>query len=367
MNFTCKKEEICAAIQNVSKAVAVKSTISALEGIRVKLSGGILELTGYDLEMSVCTTIEADSADSGEFIVNAHLFNEMTRKMSDETLRFEVDELLNIRISGAAAEYFVSAMSAEEYPDLPVVQDEKQIILKQSVLKSMIRQTCHAVSQNENKPVMTGELFELTDGQLTVVASDGYRLALRREAVECPDNHRFVVPARALSEVSRLLKDDDDATCAIYSNYKHIVFAINNCYISSRLLEGEFHNYRASIPTEFRTEVLLKTRSMTESLDRCALLINEKNKAPVRCVFENGTLSLSCKTGLGTLSDSIPIDLSGDTVTIGLNNKFMLDALRASECDKVKVNMSGGNRVVKISPLQGESFIFLVMPIDLKA
>lgn len=367
MIFSCKKDDICTAIQNVSKAVAVKSTITALEGIRVKLSYTVLELTGYDMELGIRTTIDVESEDCGEFVVNARLFNEMTRKMSDETLKFEIDELLNIRISGAATEYFLSAMSAEEYPDLPVVQDDKQIHIRQTVLKSMINQTCHAVSVNENKPVMTGELFELTEGLLSVVASDGYRLALRREQIDCPDNHRFVVPARALSEVSRLLGDAEDAECAIFSNFKHIVFSIGECLIFSRLLEGEFHNYRASIPTEFRTEIQMKTRSFTESLERCALLINEKNKAPVRCVFGSGTLDLSCKTGLGSLSDSIPLDLTGDAVTIGLNNKFMLDALRASECDKVKIQLNGGNRVVKVVPMQGESFIFLVMPVDLKA
>ena len=101
-------------------------------------------------------------------------------------------------------------------------------------------------------------------------------------------------------------------------------------------------------------------------LERCALLINEKNKAPVRCVFENGTVKVSCKTGIGSISDTIPVDLSGDAVTIGFNNKFMLDALRASECDKLRIHLSGGNRVVKIIPPEGDSFVFLVMPVDLK-
>ena len=184
MKFSCKKEDICAAISNVSKAVSVKSTITALEGIRIKLSYTVLELPGYDLELGIRSTIEAVSEDCGEFVVNARLFSEITRKMSDEILTFETDEMLNIRITGAVTEYCISAMSAEEYPDLPEVSDEHRFLVPQDQLKSMINQTAHAVSLNENKPVMTGALFDITeDGNFNMVTSDGYRLALRLQAV----------------------------------------------------------------------------------------------------------------------------------------------------------------------------------------
>ena len=174
MKFSCKKEDICAAISNVSKAVSVKSTITALEGIRIKLSYTVLELTGYDLELGIRSTIEAVSEDCGEFVVNARLFSEITRKMSDEILTFETDEMLNIRITGAVTEYCISAMSAEEYPDLPEVSDEHRFLVPQDQLKSMINQTAHAVSLNENKPVMTGALFDITeDGNFNMVTSDG--------------------------------------------------------------------------------------------------------------------------------------------------------------------------------------------------
>ena len=174
MKFSCKKEDICAAIGNVSKAVSVKSTITALEGIRIKLSYTVLELTGYDLELGIRSTIEAVSEDCGEFVVNARLFSEITRKMSDEILTFETDEMLNIRITGAVTEYCISAMSAEEYPDLPEVSDEHRFLVPQDQLKSMINQTAHAVSLNENKPVMTGALFDITeDGNFNMVTSDG--------------------------------------------------------------------------------------------------------------------------------------------------------------------------------------------------
>lgn len=367
MKFSCKKEDICAAIGNVSKAVSAKSTITALEGIRIKLSYTVLELTGYDLELGIRSTIEVVSEDCGEFVVNARLFSEITRKMSDEILTFETDEMLNIRITGAVTEYCISAMSAEEYPDLPEVSDEHRFLVPQDQLKSMINQTAHAVSLNENKPVMTGALFDITeDGNFNMVTSDGYRLALRTEHIDTAEVHRFVVPARTLSEVSRLLKEDAKAPCGIYNNFKHIVFELGEITVFSRLLEGDFHNYRASIPPDKRTEVIVRTRELVNCLERCALLINEKNKAPVRCVFENGTVKVSCKTGIGSISDTIPVDLSGDAVTIGFNNKFMLDALRASECDKLKIHLSGGNRVVKIIPPEGDSFVFLVMPVDLK-
>lgn len=366
MKFTCKQQDICSAINSVSKAVSVKSTITALEGMKLRLSYTVLELTGYDLELGIRAIIPVESEDCGEFVVNARLFSEITRKMTDEMITFETDEMLNIHITGAVTEYFISAIAADEYPDLPVVGEENSIVLPQAQLKSMINQTNYAVSLNENKPVLTGELFDIAEGCFHMVASDGFRLALRAEPLENDGTYHFIVPSRTLGEVSRLLKEEDEAPCTIYMNKKHIVFSLKECTVFSRLLEGDFHNYKASIPKEHRTEVFVKTRELISCLERCSLLINEKNKAPIRCVFENGSLHISCKTGIGSISDTIPVDLSGDTLTIGVNNKFLLDAIRATESDKVCLHLSGSNRVIKIIPPQGESYVFLVMPVELK-
>ena len=367
MKFTCKKEDITSAIGNVSKAVSPKSNIAALEGIKLELREGRLNLTGYDLEIGITTDIDCKSEDSGEVILNSRLFSESTRRMPSETIEYTIDENLNMTIKGGNAEYQIPAMSAEEYPALPDIELTDPVSVSQPVLRSMINQTVYAVSTNDAKPIMTGELFDIADGELNVVAIDGFRLAVRTEKIDCPENKKFIVPSKALKEASGLLKDESDDLCNIYVNTKHVLFDINGYRIFTRLLEGEFHNYKSSIPAEGSTNVSVKTSALTQALERCSLLLNDKNKSPVKCRFENGYINLECRTGIGKLEDSIEADIQGSDLLIGFNNRYLLEALRAADTDKVNISMNGSNKAVKITPSQGQHFVFIVMPLQIRS
>ncbi|MCD8187031.1 MAG: DNA polymerase III subunit beta [Ruminococcus sp.] len=367
MKFICNKSELSEAISNVSRAVSPKSTIAVLEGIKVKVSPGELELTAYNLEMGIRTKISADTQDSGEFVVSSRLFSEFTRRMPADVIIFDVDDNLVINISCSATECSFSAMSANEYPELPKVDSARSFSVKQSILRSMINQTSYAASLNESKPVLTGLLFDIENGNFNMVAIDGFRLAIRNESTDCGENYHFVVPKKALSEVSTLIKDDsDEKICTICTNDRHIIFEVNNVFVISRLLEGTFHNYKLSIPGGFKTEVILNKRDFSTCLERCSLIIDEKNKSAIRCEVSGGEMKISCKTGIGRVNDTIPADISGEAVTIGFNNRLILDALRAAEGDKIRVRFNGAMKVIEILPLEGESYIFLVMPIQLK-
>ena len=366
MKFICNKNELSEAINNVSRAVSPKSTIAALEGIKVKVSEGSVELTAYNLEMGIRTTISAQTQDQGEFVVSSRLFSEFTRKMNDDEITMTIDENLVISITGKNTDCSFSAMSADEYPDLPVVDSQRSFTVKQTTLRSMINQTSYAASTNESKPVLTGELFDIADGKFNLVAIDGFRLAIRSELTECGDTYHFVVPKKALQEVSTLVKEDSDKMCTICTNDRHIIFEINNVFVISRLLEGAFHNYKLSIPTSYKTEVIISKKDLSICLERCSLIIDDKNKSPIRCEIGGGVVKIGCKTGIGRVSDAISADTTGDAVTIGFNNKLMLEALRAAEGDKVKIRLNGAMKVIELLPLEGESYIFLVMPIQLK-
>lgn len=367
MKFICNKLELSEAIGNVSRAVSQKSTIPALEGIKVKVSPGMLELTAYNLEMGIVTSINAETQDNGEFVVSARLFNEFTRRMSGDNIVFNIDENLIINISCSDTECSFSAMSADEYPELPKVDSARSFTVKQNILKTMINQTSYAASLNESKPVLTGELFDIEDGKFNMVAIDGFRLAIRNEKIDCEGKYHFVVPKKALLEISTLIKDDsDDKICNICTNDKHIIFEVNNVFVISRLLDGDFHNYKRSIPDGFKTEIILNKRDFSTSLERCSLIIDEKNKSAIRCEISGGEMKISCKTSIGRVNDSLKADISGETVTIGFNNKLLIEALRAADGDKIRVRFNGAMKVIEILPLEGESYIFLIMPIQLK-
>lgn len=366
MKFICDKQSLYDAVNHVSKGIAQRSTIAALEGMKVRLSPNNLELTGYDLEFGIQKNLDVECDDSGEFVINARLLSEAVRRMSGERVRFEIDDNLSVSMFCEATEFHISAMSSDEYPALPDMNMEEGMHIDQSILKSMINQTSYATCLNEAKPVLTGELFEVNDSILSVVAIDGFRLAIRNEKSDAAGAMQFVVPKRTVTEVANMLKEDSKEQCIISVSRSHIIFEFEGYIVFSRLLEGEFHNYKSSIPAAFETEVIVNTSDLIRCLERCSLLINSKFNAPIRCAFSGNSLNVRCKTGIGEINDTIPVKVSGPDVNIGLNNRFMLEAVRASDCDSVKIQMSGGKRVVKIVPMQGDSFVFLLMPIQLK-
>ncbi|MBO5447809.1 MAG: DNA polymerase III subunit beta [Ruminococcus sp.] len=365
MKFLCAKQSIYDAVINVSKAVSEKSTLPSLEGIKFSLKDSLLELTGYNLEMGIRTSIAVNSADKGSFIINARLFSEMVKKMPEGDIFIEVSEGYQVTISGGATTYNLFATSAEDYPELPQKDGDIMIPFSQPVLKEMINQTKFAVAVIDTKPILKGELFEIEDGKLTLAAIDGYRLAVRYEPVKYSDPIKFVVPAKTLTEVMGLLSDNDEATVNLYPSRKHIMFEIDGYTVYSRLLEGEFHPYRSAIPSSFSTEVTVDRKELISTLERAMLLINERTPSPVRCYFENDLIRIKCSTERGKFYDEIPADISGPVIEIGFKCRYLLDPLKVITDDKVKLQMGGSLLPMKIVPCQGDSYTYLVLPVRL--
>ena len=235
----------------------------------------------------------------------------------------------------------------------------------------MIKQTIFAVAEGDSKPVHMGTLFEIKDGILTLVSVDGYRLALRREPIQENSELRFVVPGKTLKEVLRLLPPttlDSQETIQISAGMRHIIFNVNNYFIVSRLLEGEFLDYKATIPENSEFDVKISTPKFIESIERVSLLISDRLKSPVKCVFSSDRTFLSCNTFMGKSSDEISCtsNLTED-LEIAFNSKYMLDALKNTGCDEINICLNGPLSPIKILPREGNSFLFLVLPVRIKA
>lgn len=366
MKIICNKQNLYEALINVSKAVADKSSIPALEGIKMSLIDSTLSLTGYDLEIGIITSIPVISGDSGEWIVNSRLFSDIIKKMPSQEVEIFISDNMAMTVKGGMTEYTISAIGAEQYPSLPEFGESDKITIGQAILKSMINQSLFAVSQNDTKPILKGELFELEGGSLNVVAIDGYRLAVRTEPVKNDNAMKFVCPAKILSETAKLLKDEDDLSADVIVSKKHIVFSFSGYTVFSRLLEGEFHNYKGSIPQKSVTEVIISRRELIDCLDRASLLINERIKSPVRCMFENGVLKISCQTTIGKIFDEIECDISGPIIEIGFNCRYLLEPLKVINDEKIKLLMNGGNLPMKIVPIESGEYTYLVLPVRLK-
>ena len=368
MKFSCEKALLQAAISTTSRAVSPKSSIPALEGILLE-AGSDLRLTGYNLETGIRTIVPADIREEGTLVLGARLFGEIVRKLPDDIVTFQSENYM-VNIKCGMSEFNILGTDPEEFPELPTVEYQNSLILPQSRLKAMISQTLFAVSDNESRPIHTGSLFEVDSNGLTIVSVDGYRLALRHEAIdkkEGAETFSFVVPGAALSEVEKICSDVDEPA-SVTQGARHVMFKVGDTMLVSRRLEGEFLAYRQAIPRNNTIHVEGETRALLSSIDRVSLIISDKLKSPLRCVFDSNLLKISTKTALGDAYDECPLSGDGGGLEIGFNNKYLMDALKAAPADKVRLELTTGVSPCVILPTEGEeNFLYMVLPVRLKA
>lgn len=368
MKFSCEKHILLNAILTAQRAAASKSPIPALEGLLVE-AGHQVRITGYDLKRGIYTSIPADVGETGNIILNARLFGEIVRSLPDGVVHLASDSSCMTRITCGSADFSIMGFDADDYPDLPDADGHNAVTIDQQLLRDMIGRTLFAVSDNEARPVYTGSLFEVENGRLTVVSVDGYRLALRRGALLESDFEQtsFIVPGAALGDVEKICADGDKPV-RITVGLKHISFAIENTVVVSRRLEGEFLNYRRSIPADFQHCVKVARTELMRTVDRVSLIIDAKTKNPLRCSFGDGELKLVCVTNLGKAEDVCRIEGSGKGLEIGFNNRYLLDALRAAPADELQLCVNTGSSPCVVLPADGsDGFVFMILPVRLRA
>ncbi len=365
MKFSCFTDKLREGITNVQRAVASKSTLPALEGILIATDSDKIILSGYDLEIAIKTSIEANITTEGCVVVNARLFSEMIKKAQTDYVLIEVDDNMTMTVTSGSCAFTIMAIDANEYPELPPIDEKDSIEINSELLKSMVSETIFSVSTSEDKPVHTGILFEVKPDNMRLVAVDSSRFAIRNEKIDSGKNMRFIIPAKTMNEVMKLIGENDEKI-KINVGTRHVSFNVGKFLVISRLLEGDFLDYNSAIPTTDSTIVEINTQDFINSIDRMSLLIIERITTPVRCVFENNVVYLKCATALGKASDSIDCKTEGDSIEIGFNNRYMLDALKAVEDDTVKLVFSGPHMPIKVLPVDGDEFLYIILPIRLK-
>ncbi len=364
MRFNCLKTVLVKALSSVSRAVSTKASIPALEGVLIKAYGSNLNISGYNLEIGITTDIEATIQTEGEIVVSARLFLDIVRRLPEEIVMIETDERMVTYITCGNVDYQIVGMSSVEYPDLPSFEQTDGITVNSKILREMIRQTVYAVSENTAKPIYTGSLFEIEDSVFKIIAIDGYRMAIRSENVDSESKNRFVVPGKTQLEVLKLLTDDEE-NVEIIIGQRHITFKVKNYRVISRLIEGTFLDYKSTIPTGNQTEIVINTRKIIESVERMSLLNNDRIQSPVRCNFADDEIKLSCASAVGRANDVISVPIMGEPVEIGFNNRYLLDALKNTDTDEIKLVLNGSLSPMIVKPVKGDSFLSIVVPMRL--
>lgn len=366
MKFSCDKKKLAEAVAGVSRAVTPSSAVPVLQGVLLRADGFKLELTGYDLEMAITTTLEVNVNEPGEIVLPAKLLGDMLRSLSGEEVSIESSsETLSTHIKGGITEYDLMGMNAADFPELPTPGADRAFEIDAAELAAMLDMTLYAVSTDDKKPALTGALFNIEPGELTIVALDGFRLAITRHPVVTDRNVSVVVPAKTAAEVARLMGGSGQVV-QVDANNRYIVVSDGIYTVMSRLIEGEFLNYKSVVPDGFKTRALVEVHTLEKAVERCSVIITERVKNPLRVVMEGNLIDIRCQTQLGKVNDQLEAEIEGERVEIGFNYRYLLDALRNSGVDRVVMELSGPLSPVKILPAEGDDFLFLVLPVRFK-
>ena len=367
MRFTCEKNMLVMGLNIAGRTVAQKSSLSVIEGILCK-AGQNLSLTGYNMETAITYEIESDVSDVGECILPAKLFGDIVRRLPEGPVTVVVDENYKVSIRAGYASFTISAESAEDYPELPDVGDGRAVHIPQNQLKNLISGTIFAVSENQGRPIHTGVKFEVTDTAITAVAVDGFRLARRTYHPEEGTGREmnFVVPAAGLKELEKILTDCDDAV-TFTLGAKHILFQVGSATLVCRLLEGEFLDWRRVVPSNCPVKLVANVGDLASSVDRVGLIVSEKYKSPVRCVFGNQELLMRTSTTIGAAEDRCSLAGDGQELEIGFNVRYLADALRVIPSDEVTLELTNGLSPIVLTPVDDkEDFAYMVLPVRIK-
>lgn len=366
MKFSCSNDVILNAFQITAKASSSKSTIPALEGLLLELTDNTLVITGYNLEIGIRTEIEVAGSENGSAVINARTLCDITRKMPSGIIMFEINEGKDAKISCGSVEFAISCSRSDEYPTIPNMSLGSGFTISQPVLKSMINQTKYACATVDTKPAFMGCKFEINNKVLNVAATDTVRVALRQENIEY-DDIEFIVPSKTLDELTHILSDNKDDNVKVSIEKNQVSFEVGKYIMISRLLNGDFLDYKKFISCDESVFAEVKCSQIIEMLDRALLVINEKNRLPLRCDFSADSLAISCQSALGKINDKINIKYGGENISIGFNVKFLLDAFRACNTEEAKIIFTGSSTShILIVPKDGRSFTFLLVPMRLR-
>ena len=365
MRFTCEKSMLVTGLNITGRTVAQKSALSALEGILCQATNG-LSLTGFNMETAITYKIDADVSDMGQCVLPAKLFGDIIRRLPEGPVTVVVDDNFKVSIRAGYASFTISAESAEDYPELPDVGSGRSIRIPQTALKELIGGTIFSVSENQGRPIHTGVKFEVKNDTISAIAVDGFRLARRTYHTEEKTGRQmsFVVPAQGLKEVEKILQDaEEDAAFTLGT--KHIMFNVGDATIICRLLEGEFLDWRRVVPTNCPIKLVADVAELTSSIERVGLIVSEKYKSPVRCVFSDQVVLLKTNTTIGAAEDRCSLAGDGKELEIGFNVRYLCDALRAVPGDEVVLELTNGLSPIVMTPVEGSKhdFSYMVLPV----
>ena len=346
MELRIAKSYLSQGIQIVSKAVPGKTTMSILQCILIDASAGEIRLIANDMELGIETVVPGLIISRGIIAVDAQIFSNIVRKLPEDDVVIVTDQE-KITITCQKAKFTILGKDGTDFAYLPDIEKKNEVTISQFTLKDLINRTIFSISGNESSGMMTGELIEIRDNRLRMVALDGHRIAIRNVYLNNSyEDRKVIVPGKTLSEISKILSGDTDKTVSIFFTDKHALFEFDNTLSSS-----------------YQTRVKVQRRELLSCIDRATLLVKEEDKKPVIIMIGEDNMELKINTTIGSMDEIIEITKDGADMNIGFNPKFLIDALRAIESEEITIYLVSPKAPCFIRDTE-ESYCYLILPVN---
>lgn len=365
MKLTCNKDILLQYINIVNKAVSNRTTLPILECILLSADNRGFILTANDLEIGIRTApIDAEISENGEVAIEARIFNDIVRRLNGETVTIETDEKNAVKIVSGTSKFQIMGQNGDDFPELPEVEQENVYSMRQLILRDMIRQTIFSIAQNDSKPVLTGELLELCQGEVHMVSVDGYRISFRKNPLlQSSGETEVVVPGKTLGELNKILSQEEEDDVSIFLTERHILFDLGTAVMVSRLIEGDFIRYGQSFSEDYKTKILIDKAELIQALERASLVSRDNRKTPVRIMIGGKGLEITAQSDMGTAHEEIDAEVEGEGLSIAFNPRYLIEALRSIEDEKVMITFMASLSPCTILPVEGDSFKYLILPL----
>lgn len=366
MKLKTKREELVSKLSVVSRAVSTRAATQSLSGILVEAENGAISLSATDLEMGLKTDLEAEADGGGTVLLPGRLFAELARSLGDPTVEIELRESeQDVEIRCGSSSFHLRTLPSEDFPQLPGEEGEPMKI-PAPALAATVELVAGAASRDDMRPVLTGVLVSAGGSEMTMVATDSYRLAVKRTELEQPVGGELEanIPARALRELARLVAADGVEQVSVALQRNQAVFKAGPTLLTTRLIEGQFPNFRQLLPESYEHDVRLPRSDLLEVVRRVSQLA--QRNAPLRLSFSPGELTVAASTpDVGDAEETMPAAFEGEALEIGFNPDFLREGIESVEGDEVLLRLISPLRPGLLQPVDSEDFRYLVMPIRL--
>ena len=365
MKVICEGLDLSDAVLKVIKATAVRTTNPILEGIRLYAAEDTLKLSATDLEISIEKTIPADVKIAGEVVVPGKFFADFVKKLSNEQIELSSTEQGTLKIKYTDSEGYLQLLSSAEFPIIKAFEESDSFVISKFDFRDAIEKTIFAVAVDDARPILKGCKFEIKDDELTVAALDGFRIAeVKHKLISKTKDMSFVVPARSLSEMSKMIDGEDEELKVLVSD-NYVMATIGSTNIMSRKLEGEFINYKSALVSNATTEIVINKKQLEYGLERASLLARFNTNNLVKFDIKDKLLVMTSSSDIGNVTEKITISLDGKDLVIAFNARYISDCLRNIEEEYIKMSFASSIYPCVISSPDNDSYLFVVFPVRL--